>query len=158
MLRVLVILSLTLQPFSLAQNNQDARYYRQQAVKAYQAKNYEECVEYLRKAIDLIPDHPTILYNLAAVCALLGRNEEALKALQTVARMGLYYRAEQDKDFQALREDASFKAILKQLDENRTPIVHSSQAFTLDEKGLIAEGLAFDSASERLFVSSVHKR
>ena len=158
MLPILLILLLSLPFTSLAQTNPDAQYYRQQAIKAYQAKNYEECVDNLRKAAELIPDHPTILYNLAAVNALLGRNEEALRALKTVAQMGLYYRVEQNNDFQLLKDNASFKAILKQLDENRTPVVHSSQAYTQNEKGLIAEGLAFDSASETLFVSSVHKR
>ena len=36
--------------------------------------------------------------------------------------------------------------------------MRSSTAFTIPEKGLITEGLAYDPAEETFFVSSVHKR
>jgi hypothetical protein len=153
-----LFLLLLFQSEAYLQTTPDARYYRQQAVQAYQAKDYEECLENLQKAVALIPDHPTILYNIAAVSALLGRKDESLNALKTVAQMGLYYRAAQNEDFNSIKESEDFKTVLRQLDENRTPKVKSSPAYTLNEKGLIAEGLAYDSVSETLYISSVHKR
>lgn len=158
MLRVFLILLLLFQASGFSQTNHDARYYRQLAVKAYQEKNYEDCLDNLQKAVALIPDHPTLLYNIAAVNALLGRKEEALNSLKTIAQMGLYYRAAQDDDFNSVKESESFKTILHQLNDNRTPKVKSSPAYTLNEKGLIAEGLAYDAVSETLYISSVHKR
>src|SRR5262249_39973742 len=41
-----------------------ARYYRQQAIAAYKAKDYALAAENFNKALALIPDHPTLLYNL----------------------------------------------------------------------------------------------
>src|SRR5689334_960809 len=145
--RVFLILLFLFQASGFPQTNHDARFYRQQAVKAYQEKNYEECLDNLQKAAALIPDHPTILYNIAAVDALLGRKEDALNSLKNLVQMGLYYRASQDADFNSLKETESFKTILRQLDENRMPKVKSSPAYTINEKGLIAEGLAYDSVS-----------
>ncbi len=158
MLRVLLILVILFQPLALPQTTADARYYRQLAMKAYQAKNYEECAANLQKAAALIPDHPTILYNLAAVNALLGRKEESLSTLKTVAQMGLIYPANKDEDFNSIKDSEPFKAIVEHFNRNRRPIVKSSPAYTLNEKGLIAEGLAYDTVSETLYISSVHKR
>ena len=72
---------------------QDARYYGQQAMIAYKAKNYAAFAENLEKALQLIPDHPTLLYKLAIAYTLLGRAEAAEKTLAVVARMGLIYPA-----------------------------------------------------------------
>ena len=58
-----------------------ARYYRQQAAAAYQAKDYAAAIENFKKAAEIIPDHPTLHYNLACVYALAGRRAEALSSL-----------------------------------------------------------------------------
>src|SRR6185436_3929221 len=57
-----------------------------------------------------------------------------------------------------IKETPEFKAILKRFEASRTPIIKSATAFTIHEKGLITEGLAFDPVEETFFVSSVHKR
>src|SRR5215216_5612002 len=87
----------------------DARYYRQQAMVAYQAKNYAAVAENLEKARALIPDHPTILYNLAIAYTFLGKTALALATLAIVARMGLIYPAARDSDFDSLKGNEEFK-------------------------------------------------
>src|SRR3979409_78132 len=66
-----------------------ARYYRQQAAAAYKAKDYALAIDNLKKALELIPDHPTLVYNIAAVSALEGKKSDAIAGLTKVAAMGL---------------------------------------------------------------------
>lgn len=136
----------------------NARYYRQQAAAAYKAKDYPAAIESFEKAAELIPDHPTLLYNLACVNALAGRKSEALAWLSKVAEMGLVMPAEKDTDLDAIKDTAEFKLILKRFEASKAPVNNSSAGFTIHEKGLITEGLAYDPAEETFFVSSVHKR
>ncbi len=135
-----------------------ARYYRQQASLAYKAKDYPTAIDNLKKALDLIPDHPTLFYNIAAISALQGEKAAAIASLSKIAEMGLALRPEKDPDFDSIKDSAEFKAILKRFDESRAPVVMSSTAFTIHEKGLITEGIAFDPVEQTFFVSSVHKR
>src|SRR6185369_95939 len=67
-------------------------------------------------------------------------------------------RPQKDTDFDSIKDSVEFKEILKRFDDSRKPIVRSSTAFTIHEKGLITEGLAYDPVEETFFVSSVHKR
>lgn len=135
-----------------------ARYYRQQAAAAYKAKDYPTAIENFKKAAELIPDHPTLLYNLACVNALAGRKSDALASLSQVAEMGLVMPAEKDTDLDAIKDTPEFKLILKRFEASKAPVNNSSAGFTIHEKGLITEGLAYDPADETFFVSSVHKR
>jgi hypothetical protein len=136
----------------------DVRYYRQQAMIAYQAKDYAAFAENLEKARALVPDHPTILYNLAIAYTLSGKTELALKTLALVAQMGLIYPAAEDNEFASLKANDGFKAIVDHFASNRTPLVRSEAAFTVAEKGLVPEGLAYDSLTETFYLSSVHQR
>jgi sugar lactone lactonase YvrE len=135
-----------------------ARYYRQQAAAAYKARDYTAAIENLQKAAELIPDHPTITYNLACVYSLAGKKQEALSALSSVADMGVIIQAEKDNDLALIKDTPEFKLILARFEKSKAPIIHSSPGFTVHEKGLITEGLAYDPVEETFYVSSVHKR
>jgi len=156
------VVAVGLLPQTLTFANDDppktARYYRQQAAAAYKAKDYPAAIENFKKAAEIIPDHPTLHYNLACMYALAGRRDDALSYLGKVADMGLIMPAEKDADLDSIKGTAEFKAILKRFEASRTPIIKSATAFTIHEKGLITEGLAFDPVEETFFVSSVHKR
>ncbi len=135
-----------------------ARYYRQQAAAAYRAKDYAAAIVNFKKAAEIIPDHPTLFYNLACVYALAGKKNDALSSLAKVAEMGLVMPAEKDGDLESIKDTPAFKLILKQFEASKAPVIKSSTAFTIHEKGLITEGLAYDPVEETFFVSSVHKR
>src|SRR5262249_37390831 len=103
-----------------------ARYYRQQAAAAYKSKEYDTALTNLNKALELIPDHPTLFYNIAAISCLQGKTAEALAALSKIADMGIALRPEKDADFDSIKETPEFKAILKRFDQNRSPVVKST--------------------------------
>jgi tetratricopeptide (TPR) repeat protein len=135
-----------------------ARYYRRQAAAAYKAKDYAAALDNLNRALEMIPDHPSILYNLGAVSALLGRKNDSLNFLSRVAEMGLALHPEKDSDFDSIKDSGEFKTILKRFEDNKAPVIHSRRAFSIQEKGLITEGLAYDPVDQTFFISSVHKR
>jgi len=125
---------------------------------AYKNKDYSAALANLHKALELIPDHPSLFYNIAAISALQGKASESVSALTKIADMGIALRPEKDREFDAIKETPEFKAVLNRFDQNRTPLVKSTTAFTIHEKGLITEGLAYDPIDQTFFVSSVHKR
>jgi hypothetical protein len=135
-----------------------ARYYRQQAASAYKAKDYAAAIENFKKAAELVPDHPSVIYNLACMYALAGRKSEALAALSRFAEMGLVLPVEKDGDLASIKDTPEFNLILARFEASKAPVIRSSAGFTIHEKGLITEGLAYDPVEETFFVSSVHKR
>lgn len=148
------------QGVSFAQNNQprDGRYYEQQAVKAYQQKDFTSFLENMKTALSLRPNHPRLTYNLAVAHALNGNKSEALAGLERLAGMGLIYPAERDKDFASLKDSVEFENILKKFQSNKAPVVNSATAFTIQEKGLVPESVAYDPAGETFYLGSVYKR
>lgn len=136
----------------------DARYYSQRAAEAYKEKNYSAYLDNMKMALALRPNHPTIIYNLAGAYALVGDREKALGLLSRVADMGLIYPAEKEDDFAALRDTEEFKKILRKFDRNKAPAGASALAFTIGEKGLIPESVAYDPVSEIFYVGSVYQR
>jgi hypothetical protein len=149
-------------PLAPASRGQDelkqARAYVQQATAAYRAKDFAAYLENLKRALALRPDHPTIIYNLAGAHALAGNQKEALALLARVARMGLVYPAARDDDFNAIKETAEFKDIVARFEANKSHVGQSAVAFTLAERGLVTEGIAYDPAEDAFYVSSAHRR
>ena len=72
--------------------------------------------------------------------------------------MGLIYRADADEDFNSIRDALEFKQILKRFEANKAPVGKSSMAFTVPEKGLITEGVAYDAQEDAFYLSSVRTR
>lgn len=137
---------------------QQARQHVQSAMKAYKEKDYVSGRKYLQQAVELRPDHPTLLYNLSGINALLGNESEADGLLRRVASMGLIYTPETDDDFAPLKKTKAFQSIVETFHRNRRPIGNPAIAHTLPSGDLIAEGLAYDPASETMFLGSVRKR
>jgi sugar lactone lactonase YvrE len=136
----------------------DARYYSQRAAEAYKGKNYSAYLDNMKMALALRPNHPTLMYNLAGAYALVGDREKALNLLSRVADMGLIYPAEKEDDFASLRDMEEFKKILRKFESNKAPTGASKLAFTIGEKGLIPESVAYDPVKEIFYVGSVYQR
>jgi hypothetical protein len=141
-----------------AQEVRDVRYYSQEAARAYKEKNYAAYLENMLRAVELRPGNPTLLYNLAGAYALNGNRREALDKLARVAEMGLVYGAGADEDFNAIKDTEEFRKILKRFEANKAPAGSSSTAFAIHEKGLLTEGVAYDSVEDIFYVGSVRQR
>ena len=155
-----VAFALSMQLWLAAQEkpSKDARYYAGLATKAYKEKDYAALLENMKMANSLRPTHQTYMYNLAAAYALVGDKREALGWLKRGAQMGLVYPVDKDSDFDSIRETAEFKAILRKIEANRLPVIKSTTALTIHEKGLVPESIAYDPATQTFYLSSVYKR
>ncbi len=91
------------------------------AVKNYLSRNYDLFLLNIKKADELRPNHPRIIYNLAAAYSLNNKKKDALNELQKLINMKLFYPVEKDSDFTALHEDSDFKNIIHKFKENLAP-------------------------------------
>ena len=78
---------------------------------------YEEGLEVDLRLCELLPDNPTVHYNLACSQSLLGQTEAALDSLETAVRLGFddLSLLREDPDLLALRGRARYRALLRLL-------------------------------------------
>ncbi len=127
------------------------------AGRAIEAKDYGRLRETLRELKPLMPGNPDVVYNLAAADAVLGDGQAALAGLRNLAGMGLIYDFAADAHFSSLRESSEFGAIVKQIDENKKSVSHSTPAFAVTERDLLPEDITYDPKTRRFFASSVRR-
>lgn len=80
---------------------------------------HREGLEVDRRLVRLVPDNPTVHYNLACSLALVGDREEALTALEAAVEHG-YVDVDfllQDEDLKTLRGDPRFLELVERLRE-----------------------------------------
>jgi sugar lactone lactonase YvrE len=141
-----------------AAQERDGRYYEREAVKAYRQKDYAQYLAHLQRALELRPNHPRLLYNLAGAYSLNGQINEALQSLERVAAMGLIYLFEADEDLAMLRQTEAYQRISRQFARNKAPLIRSQPALTVPQKGLIGESVAYDPRDKVYYIASVRER
>ena len=129
-----------------------------QALAAAEKGDHAAAADLLRKALTLRPNHPSATYRYAKESALAGLTNEAIQALDDYAAMGLTAKIETDADFASLATDTRFASLRVQFARNAEPKGTVAIAATIAEPEILAEGIAFDSHRQRLFVGSVRKR
>jgi len=128
------------------------------ATRAYVVKDYKAFLARMRKLQASEPSLPRLIYNLAAAEALAGSPDEAVKLLHRLAGTGLAFAIDKDDDFRKLRARADFQAEVRAMKANREPHGSAEPAFTLDERDLLTEGVAYDPQTRTFFVSSIRHR
>ena len=144
---------------SLAQSNSEiaqSRTFERAAIANYKAKEYPAFLINMKRASDLRPDLPRLLYNLASAYALNGKREESTAVLKRIAEMGLNYDLAKDEDFRTLGKE-QLADIEESFRANSAVINASQRAFSLTDRELIIEGIAYDPVEQRFFVGSIHK-
>ena len=135
----------------------DILYYRFKALAAYQKKDYSAFLNNLKKAIELAPNNPTVMYELARAFALNGNKEAAITWLERYVDTGFFIKSDDIGDFDAIKDLKKFKAILRRNQEMKSPITNSKIAFKIPEKDLIPEGIAYDPVNEVFYIGSIYK-
>jgi tetratricopeptide (TPR) repeat protein len=84
------------------------------AGRLYQEGKYAEAADRARPVVDAHPEYPLLAYNLACCESLAGRTEAAIAHLTRAVELWDGFRgyAESDSDFDALRGEAAFAALL----------------------------------------------
>lgn len=128
------------------------------ATAAYEARDWAGYLEHARRAQALRPEHGGVTLALASALALSGDTSGALAALDRFASRGYSADLGADSDFASVRETRGWPAIAGRLEANARPIVRGRTAFTIDERGLLAEGIAYDPTTGAFFLASVRGR
>ncbi|MCP5046308.1 MAG: hypothetical protein GY940_03995 [bacterium] len=128
------------------------------AMDAYQSKDFSIYLESFKTLDRLRPNHPVIMYNLAAGYSLNKQAPEAILYLKKLILIDANPKIADDKDFEPLRQTPAFKALLQEIKRIRTPISNSRPAFTVKDRGLHPESVAYDPVKKIFYLGSVHKR
>jgi hypothetical protein len=129
----------------------------QEAVRAYEAHDFPGFLRHAKEAERLRPAHGGVVYGLACAYALTGDTAAALATLQHFAALGHTADLDADADFTNIRSLPVFDSLRQAMRRNAAPLVRSTPAFTLAERDLLTEGIAYDPRTRSFFVGSVHR-
>jgi serine/threonine protein kinase/Flp pilus assembly protein TadD len=98
-------------------NPDDVRALYLSAGALMQLGEQKRALEWAGKALVLDPEDSGVLYNVACVYALGGQPDQAFQCLEKAVQNGFGHRAwlENDSDFDSIRGDARFQALLERL-------------------------------------------
>jgi hypothetical protein len=114
-------------------------------------------IESLRAAVAADPTDGARIYVLAQYLDRTGDTAESLKWLGELERIG-WTHGVNDHDFLNTAKRGGYRAITARLNQHEPSVVHSARAFTIPQRDLIPEGIAWDSTTGDFFVSSIHLR
>jgi hypothetical protein len=105
------------------------------------------------------PDDPAALFNLAIDEASIGENTKALSLLEKMsqAHSGLDPAGGAGRSFRNIAKDPRFVAIVEQVRKENPPVVNTTVAYSLRERDLAPEGIAYDPVDKSFYVSSISK-
>ena len=106
------------------------------------------------------PGEVFTLYNLACGQSLNGQSEAAVRTLEDILAHRVASNLDADKDFDSIRQTEGYKRVSAGMTAFRKERISSGaeRAFTIPEKGFVAEGVAYDPVTKAFFVSSVRHR
>jgi sugar lactone lactonase YvrE len=128
------------------------------AAAAYEARDWRGYLAHATRAQALRPEHGGVTLALASARAVNGDTAGAIAALTGYAARGYAADIAADSDFTAVRASPGWPAVAARLARNAEPIARSKPAFTIADRGLLAEGIAYDSAERAFYVASVRER
>ncbi|HYX22060.1 MAG TPA: hypothetical protein VFA98_14555, partial [Thermoanaerobaculia bacterium] len=137
----------------------NARQLMQRAREAYDRGDRAAFLEDYEEIARLRPGDVWILYNLACARALNGEKAGALAALDDVAAHRVAMDLSGEKDFESIRGTDGYRRVVAAMEALRKERVgaDASVAFTIPEKAVVAEGVAYDPSTKAFFVTSVNK-
>lgn len=125
---------------------------------AYAKRDWNAYLAHATRAQALRPEHGGVTLALASARAVNGDTAGAVAALRGYAARGYTADIAADSDFAVVRASPDWPALAGRLARNAEPIVRSAPALTIADRGLLAEGLAYDPATRTFYVASVRQR
>lgn len=143
---------------SQAQDVKDEAYYFKSGRQAYEEQRYEEAESQFRKADSLRPNHPAIVEYLAMACGQTRKHQCALRYLNRLGLMNADLSLLEKPAFESVRSTPEFGDILELYRSMNETVSNSDTAFTIPEKGLHPESIAYRKETGSFFISSIRKR
>ncbi len=129
-----------------------------QGTNAYKAGDHATFLKSMQSADSIRPNHPTILYNLAAGYALNELPQRSVDVLERVIWMNAEIRFDEDEDFLSLKDLASYRRLRALQDDLLTEVRKNSASMTLSDSTFHPEGIAYSMTQDKYFLGSVRKR
>lgn len=111
----------------------DGNWYYNESMNAYRAGDFRTFLDYTLKAEELIPQSLNIKYNLACAYSLNKKTDEAFDLINKLADKGFTVGVEPDPDFDNIRDDAPYPALLDKLNKVSKPVNRSELAYVIPE-------------------------
>ena len=117
-------------------------------------------IQQLQLFLRVWPNDPSAQFNLALDYATIGLREEAIGLLEKMAeaRTGLDPTGGIQRGFKSIAEDPRFRAVAAQVRKENPAVVGSTPAYVIHEKDLAPEGIAYDPAERKFYISSLNKK
>jgi sugar lactone lactonase YvrE len=132
---------------------------RQEASESLEKHDYRSALERLLEADRRLPGNPDTILNLAEVECHLGQCETGMQQLQRLVRMRVYFDLTKEPAFAELGKSVQFQNVLSEMEKMRTvKIVRAKPAFRVADPSFLPEGIAHDSKTGDLFLSSMYHR
>lgn len=97
--------------------------YYNKAISAYEVQDFESYLSHLRKANELRPNHPKVVYKLAGAWALNNRKTRAIQTLSQMLLMDASVDFQSDPDFENIRKYKGYDRLVElQLNLNSVEI------------------------------------
>lgn len=130
-----------------------------EAAAAYQRGDKAAFLKDYEEAARLRPGDAWILYNLACAQAVNGQTEAAVRSLEQFGALRVVADFDADKDLESLRQTAGYRKVVAETAALRKERIGSGStvAFTIPEKEVAPEGVAYDPVTKAFFVASVRK-
>lgn len=126
--------------------------------KAHREGRYQDYLKLAEELQQLAPNHSQVLWAVARANARTGNGEKAVSVLNRIADMEAYFDAAGSPDLESLREREDFRRVVARLEALKKPVATASVAFTLSDRELIPESIAYDPKDDGFFVGSIYKR
>ena len=128
-----------------------------EASQAYEARNWDRFIELYAQMLLHRPQNTAVMYNLACGYALKGEAKLGLQWLKKIVDLDQAYPIEKDPDLDTLSSFPEFQPILVDMRKLLDPIGEDVVHFTLPEKDLLTEGIAYDPRNGTFYIGSVRK-
>ncbi len=132
--------------------------YYHEAVRTYEAKNYDSAAYFFQKADDIRPNTHSVKYNLAASLSLAGKVTESARVLREDFWLQATPSFLQDSDFVNIWKDPLTKTLSAEIDFWNRSLSKSEKVLQLDDRGFHPEGLAYDAETKRFILGSIRKQ
>ena len=143
--------------FTFTLTAQDLQSFYKAGTEAYEQKDYEGFLKSMLSADSLRPNHPALVYNIAAGYSLVGDHTKALKAIKKSLLMNTGNDFAKDEDFTGIKDTDGFQKLMDFRKELNQSLQTSKVAFAISEKDLHPESIAYNPKSNKFYLGSVHK-
>lgn len=135
-----------------------ARVLTQDGYKADEEGRHQEATSKLEQALALRPNHPGLIFALAQTTAASSDADAAFGWLERYASLGLSTDLARADALAPLHTDPRFAALAARVTANGEQQGKAAKTFTASETLLLVEGIAYDAARDRFFLSSIYER